>query len=79
MNIKAIRRDALWLAQEGLCHWCGRPTSRETTAEGRCQPDTATLDHLLHKRDYRRGTCAEPGEKRYVMACYECNFTRGRE
>lgn len=71
------RRDALFAAQGGRCHWCKcemipPPQIRPLGASQ--APNEATLDHL-----YPRG---EPGRyvdkpNKYVAACYACNNLRG--
>jgi hypothetical protein len=39
----------------------------------------ATLDHIYSRLHPKRLTKPEPGERRYVMACSQCNCRRGRE
>lgn len=64
-------------AENPNCHWCGIETvlveghSKETIR------NKATLDHMDDRFDPMRGK--RGGERRVVLACWDCNHRRGRE
>ena len=75
------RRAALFREQGGLCYWCKRECVLIVWIPKRkvaIPRNLATLDHL---RDRFHPGRQEParGDKRYVMACWECNHERGRQ
>lgn len=80
-NKLKLTRIKLWHNQDGDCYWCKKPTQLTHWPADAGQPpdDLATTDHLIHRLNPLRGTNAEKGDVRYVMACYRCNQERGAE
>lgn len=75
---KKRRRQEMW-AKDPCCHWCGRETVLVHRIDGGLTlPNQATLEHLYDRLDPRRYEKGRKGN-RYVLACYECNWRRGRE
>jgi len=77
---RQIRRQELWVQQDGKCFWCQSPTllALWCVETHETPPDNlATLEHLLHSRDPRRRVPPVGGEQRLAMACYRCNQDRG--
>ena len=67
------RRGKLFNEQGGKCYHCGGSmVLAKGRADGRCEPDDATLDHLLPVS--RGGTI---GNGNTVAACFRCNQDRG--
>ena len=75
---KKRRRHALFVAQDGKCHWCGRACIEAVVSPKKRPPNLATLDHLNDRFHPHRRVPAN-GEQRLVMACHACNNRRGRE
>lgn len=69
----ARKKWALWL-QDPSCHWCGRFTVPFLKPQKPRLDCEATLDHVYHKFDSRRGNA----ENQVVLACNKCNEERGR-
>lgn len=63
------RRFLLWM-RDPRCTWCGRITRLEAPQDA---PELATRDHLHRKGE--RGDRRLPAD---VLACYECNTSRGQ-
>lgn len=63
------------------CHWCKRKTVLTNVKEIKGKPDPlmATVDHLISRFDIRRWVKPQPGEKRKVLACFECNNKRASQ
>jgi 5-methylcytosine-specific restriction endonuclease McrA len=62
------------------CHWCGRltvfgPPRNHVTTPG----DLGTIDHLRPRYHPGRNEWLEAGERRRVLACFECNQRRNDE
>jgi hypothetical protein len=65
---KREKREALFVKQNGLCHWCkGQMTL--INKNGSVPKNFATFEHL--KRQREGGTDAD-----VVLACYKCNNKR---
>lgn len=64
------RREALWIAEERKCHWCGIPT--RLCAEDAA--DQATIEHIIPR--YKGGT-NDP--ENLTSACRSCNGRRSYE
>jgi 5-methylcytosine-specific restriction endonuclease McrA len=64
------RRERLWLAAGGLCHWCGQPTRMVSDNSW----DKATIDHVIPR--WRGGSNEEVN---CVLACNLCNSRRNYE
>ena len=59
------------------CHWCAkRVYLADASMQGKCRPDTATLDHMYSRLDPRRDGHRD---RSVVLACYECNQRRGKK
>jgi len=75
-------RDLKW-RQDPRCHWCGKitrlPTPRVKGVKHIQEHDWATLDHLVSRMEATKRRAAKPGERRWVLACYECNNRRSNE
>jgi hypothetical protein len=75
---KRRKTTALFAEQGGLCWWCGCETILMVGKP--IQPvvrNRATIDHLRDRTNPTRSHPCIPGEKRIVMACWECNNERG--
>lgn len=75
-------RNRKW-ANDPHCHWCGKltklPPPRVRGKKHVQEHDWATLDHLVSRFEAEKRRNAKPGEKRWVLACFECNNRRARE
>ncbi len=73
---KWMKRCRLFHEQDGKCHWC--KCEMELTLRPKrgqvCQPNLATFEHLDDRLSPERGK--HPGERRVVLACWECNNQR---
>jgi hypothetical protein len=78
-SYRTKRRNALFLAQDGLCYWCGCQTIQVEMKPRQRQPgNLATLDHLRDRTNPKRREDAQgQNDVRYVMACFDCNNGRG--
>lgn len=66
-------------ARDPHCHWCHKFTVLYTLRRHEKAPDDmATLDHLYSRLNPERkpNLC---GEERTVLACWGCNFERGKD
>jgi hypothetical protein len=59
-----------------FCFWCGKETLLLDREGGSAHADEATLEHLFDKFDERR---YQEGGNKVVIACYLCNFNRGKQ
>jgi len=69
-----MKRNKLFKAQKGKCHWCGIDMKQNISGQIIVPRDAVTLDHIL--------PLAEGGSKRIknlVAACSRCNNQRGHE
>ena len=64
---KKFRKDKLFEFQDGRCFWC-----QEKMFLGKNNPNSATIDHLVPRSKGGRNF-----ESNYVIACHECNVSRG--
>ena len=64
------RREALWLAENKRCHWCGCPTR----LCDECDPDQATIEHIKPRC---KGGTNDPSN--LTSACRQCNCRRSYE
>jgi len=76
MSNRSLKLD-LWQA-DPRCHWCKRPThlTNISRIEGRADPLMATIDHVVSRHYLHRWVKKKEGQKRKVLACYECNHKR---
>lgn len=75
----ARRRLELFREQWALCWWCHEVCDMPVRGpKHKPRPRDATLDHLFDRFDPAR-TDECRGERRYVMACWQCNHDRGLE
>lgn len=60
------------------CHWCGKVTKLicEKSLSGEADPLMATIDHVVSRYHLHRWVKRKQGQKRKVLACYECNHGR---
>jgi 5-methylcytosine-specific restriction endonuclease McrA len=72
------RRQRFYLArQDPTCWYCGVLVREYITENGGDQePDQATLEHLVSRRNPMRLVPGD-GTVRRVLACYDCNNSRG--
>jgi len=75
---------SLWIAQKGLCHWCGTfcllPYHPGYLGhKGYPGRLSATLDHLYSRLNPKRTQRGLGVVVRYVMACQRCNQRRNQE
>lgn len=69
------RRRRNLFAADPYCWYCGCAVYEYRLPHGGPQaPDQATVEHLISKRHPMRG---EHHGLRKVLACYECNVSRG--
>lgn len=80
------KRAKLWREQEGRCKWCNVPMTHwndYASDPGKRTPEMqkllATIDHLRDRYDPKRWDGNPNDEKRWVLACWECNHKRGCE
>lgn len=78
------RRNYLFGKQNGKCHWCGcamihwNDVKADPAKQAKNPPkNLATLDHLRDRNHPGRAIPAN-GEQRLVIACWQCNFDRGK-
>jgi hypothetical protein len=67
----------LW-QKDDRCHWCKRHTilTHEPNLHGHPNPLMATIDHVVSRYSVSRWVRKKKGQKRKVLACYECNHRR---
>ena len=60
------------------CHWCKRVTKLicEPAMKGKPDPLMATIDHIVSRYHVHRWVRKRKGQRRQVLACYECNHNR---
>ena len=60
------------------CHWCKRVTKLicEKALTSEADPLMATIDHVVSRYHLHRWVKRKKGQKRKVLACYECNHNR---
>lgn len=71
------KRVRLYFEQNGLCYYCKeKMVLREYDSSGRVSGKDATIEHLNMRGTPER----RPGKyKTLVAACYDCNWTKGKE
>ena len=76
MSNRSLKLE-LWQA-DPRCHWCHRVTvlTDIKRIEGRADPLMATIDHVVSRVYLARWKSKKKGQKRKVLACYECNHKR---
>ena len=63
-----------------ICFWCECVVVKYPLKNRESLPDNyATVDHLYSRWNPLRQTLGEPGEKRLVLSCHKCNWTRGEK
>jgi hypothetical protein len=74
------QRARLFHEQGGLCYWCDKPMHlpEKYPPTGMPAANWCTLDHLRDRLNHSRRDPAQPGERRHVAACSECNHERMR-
>ena len=60
------------------CHWCKRLTilTDESDHHKGLPLNAATIDHLVSRLNVHRWVKKKAGQRRKVLACYECNQRR---
>ncbi len=72
------RKTRRYMEQRGLCWYCQEKMILSFRAHGGNQPKRlATMEHLDDKYSGKRGK--RQGEIRIVIACKECNESKGRK
>jgi hypothetical protein len=69
----------LQLYQENpYCHWCKRKMilTNESCIRGHPNPLMCTVDHVVSRYYAFRWVRKKKGQRRKVLACYECNHSR---
>jgi 5-methylcytosine-specific restriction endonuclease McrA len=61
----------MFLAQHGLCHWCGKPMELRIPGISMPADMDATFEHLKPRSAGGRGV------ENLVLAHYRCNMARG--
>jgi hypothetical protein len=61
-----------------FCYWCKEPVilTNESNLHGHPNPKMATIDHVVSRFYPHRWLKRKKGQKRKVLACYECNHNR---
>jgi hypothetical protein len=64
--------------EDPRCHWCNRVTKLicEKALSSDADPLMATIDHVVSRYYLHRWVKRKKGQKRKVLACYECNHNR---
>jgi hypothetical protein len=67
--------------QDPRCHWCKRVTKLicEKSLKGEADPLMATIDHVISRYHPHRWVKRKTGQKRKVLACYQCNHSRSTQ
>lgn len=76
------RKRRLFYEQDKKCYYCDREMVYYKPKPQMKQPppdNFATLEHLDDRYSPLRGIFREMGVPRTVVACYRCNFERGKE
>jgi len=65
-------------AEDPRCHWCKQVTKLicEKSLVGNADPLMATIDHVVSRYHLHRWVKRKHGQKRKVLACYQCNQNR---
>jgi 5-methylcytosine-specific restriction endonuclease McrA len=73
---RRLQRRRLARDDSPECWYCGIQTAEyDTPGGGTCTPDQATIEHLVSRRNPMRHV---PGsDPRRVLACFDCNNSRG--
>jgi 5-methylcytosine-specific restriction endonuclease McrA len=71
-QVRIAKRQTLWIAQDGKCHYCGVDTIQRKDDEIIYSPEVSTLDHIISQTDGGTDHLSN-----LVMACYGCNYKRG--
>lgn len=76
MSNRSLKLE-LW-QEDPRCHWCHRVTilTDIKRIEGKANPLMATIDHVVSRIYPHRWVRKKKGQKRKVLACYECNHER---
>ena len=76
MSNRSLKLE-LWQADD-RCHWCKRHTHLTDIPriQGNADPLMATIDHVVSRIYPHRWVQKKKGQKRKVLACYECNHSR---
>lgn len=69
--VRAAKRQRLWVAQDGKCHYCERETVLPKQGENNKGGLIATLDHIITQSNGGTDSLAN-----LVVACYTCNNNR---
>lgn len=67
--------------EDPRCHWCQRITKLICSAalSGEADPLMATIDHVVSRYHLHRWIKRKRGQKRKVLACYQCNHGRSTQ
>lgn len=71
-RVRAAKRQKLWVAQDGKCHYCSTETVLPKQGSTNRANNVATLDHIITQTE--GGT---DSLNNMVMACSDCNNKRG--
>ena len=77
------QRFKLWL-EDRKCCYCGKITvffnrcGNNSNSEFRPLTNEATIEHIYDRTSKKRKTANKNNEKRHYIACYECNYERGK-
>lgn len=81
-RLKLARKRYLWEQQEGKCCYCREPMIHWEDIEDRrgdIPRKMATLEHIYPRRHPRRLVPPVGREKRWSLACRDCNEKKGAE
>lgn len=68
-NARQLRR--IFIRERGVCFYCGKATWLKSAGNGHTR-DMATREHLIRRCDGGPDT-----DENIVLACHDCNTTRG--
>lgn len=71
------RKTRLFEMQGGLCYYCKKPMLLSFEHYKHSPKNLATFEHLDSRLSSERGK--HQGERRVVLACWECNNNQARE
>jgi 5-methylcytosine-specific restriction endonuclease McrA len=74
MSNRALKIQ-LW-KENPNCYYCGKPTILTNLPKARLPLNAATIEHLISRYHAHRWVKKKKGQRRKVLACYECNHRR---
>lgn len=72
------RRIKLWNENPNCCY-CNKPTNLDGNPNLKTNPFGATIEHINSRFSEKRQSKNLNNERRYKLACFKCNWTRGQD